>query len=132
MSLGDYDALYEQSREGGPFSNSDEGMAFMDAWCNRCVHDRPARQGNDAKGCPLVLLTLTDRTPAQFVDGRCTEFRDEDSGPGPEPQPVPDPPGQLLLLPRAPFEGVRMLSPLPEPDPLPAVLAAHRVTDGTP
>lgn len=127
MSPDDYPALYAQSREGGPFSNSDEGMAFMDAWCDRCVHDRPARQGDDANGCPLVLLTLTDRTPAQFVDGRCIDFRPDDGRPGPEPTPIPDPPGQLVLVERGPWEGVRMYAGLAEP--LPQVLAAHHVTD---
>lgn len=49
-----------------------------------------------------------------FADFHCIEFRDENDGPGPEPQPVPTPPGQGELLPRAEFEGVRMLTPLPE------------------
>lgn len=124
-----FDELYAESRAPGPFSNSDDGMAFMGAWCDRCAHDRPARQGDDANGCPLVLLTLMDRTPAQFVDRSCTEFRPDDGGPGPEPQPVPDPPGQLTFAPREPFEGVRMLTPL-DPDLLPAVLRRHAVTDG--
>ncbi|MFD8740828.1 hypothetical protein ACFV06_38750, partial [Streptomyces sp. NPDC059618] len=99
---------------------------WMANWCDRCVHDRPARQ-EEGPGCPLVLVALMGRTPAQwltpdadadahvFAEYHCIEFRGEDDGPGPEPQPVPDPPGQFCLWPREPFESVRMfVQPCPE------------------
>lgn len=117
MIPGGVDVLFEQAREGAPFSNSDQGCGWMARWCDRCVHDRDAREGR-LGGCPLVTVALMGRTPAQwltpdaesavFAEYHCVEFRGEDDGPGPEPQPVPDPPGQLCLWPREPFEGVRM------------------------
>jgi len=104
----------------------------MDNWCDRCVHDSEELV-DKGQGCPLILVALVGRTPAEWfeqpwqqVPGRpeghtapvlgdtyhCVEFRDEDSGPGPEPQPIPDPPGQETLWPREPFEATRMLVPL--------------------
>lgn len=124
MTPDDYDRLYEESREGSPFSNSSQGYGWMANNCDRCVHDKPARQGNEGQGCPLILLALVGRTPAQwltasdddwvFANFQCTEFRDENGGPGPEPKPIPTPPGQGELLPRADFEGHRMLTTAPE------------------
>ncbi|MFJ4365117.1 hypothetical protein ACIP4S_13295 [Streptomyces chartreusis] len=139
MSPDDYDRLYAESRDKPAFSNGDEGYSWMGANCDRCIHDKPARQGNDAQGCPLVLLTLVGRTPAQFVDGPrseeglyaretqyvCTEFRDEND-PDPEPRPVPTPDGQGELLPREPFEGHRMLTPL-APEAVPARLGGEQL-----
>jgi hypothetical protein len=113
---GTLDELFEQARPVMPFSNSDHGMSWMSRWCDRCVHDRPARQGREGEGCSLVLVGLMGRTPAQWLtpdgvgDYHCIEFRGEDDGPGPEPTPIPDPPGQLALFDRAPFEGVRMFA----------------------
>lgn len=126
MTPDDYDRLYAESRDRPAFANGTEGYGWVAANCDRCVHDKPARQGDEANGCPLVLITLLGRTPAQFLDGprdenglygiadqyHCIEFRSEDDGPGPEPRPIPTPPGQLELLPRAPYEGHRMLTPL--------------------
>lgn len=123
MSPDDYDRLYEEARDETPFSNSDQGCDWMARNCGHCIHDKSARQDTGG-GCPLVLVALMGRTPAQwlceteqqaiFADYRCIEFRDENNGPGPEPQPIPDPPGQLTLVPRAEFEGVRMLSAPPD------------------
>lgn len=129
MSPDDYDQLLAESRDEPAFSNSDEGMAWMSANCDRCIHDKPAREGDDTNGCPLVLITLVGLTPRQFIDGPrsetglysretqyvCTEFRGEDD-PDPNPQPVPTGPGQGELLPRQPYEGVRMLTPLSPED----------------
>lgn len=134
MSPDDYDRLYAESHDRPAFSNATEGYGWMAANCDRCIHDKPARNGNDAQGCPLVLITLMGRTPAQFLDGPrdenglygiadqyvCTEFRGEDD-PDPTPQPIPTPPGQCELLPREPFEGHRMLMPL-----TPAAAVARR------
>lgn len=124
MGPEDTDRLYDEARDERPFSNGSQGYGWMAANCDRCIHDKPARQGNEGQGCPLVLVALMGRTPAQWLcetdeqwihaDFHCIEFRDENDGPGPEPQPIPDPPGQLTLLPRDDYEGVRMLSPLPD------------------
>lgn len=125
MTPDDYGRLYAEAIDEPAFSNSDEGMAWMDANCWTCIHDKPARQGDDANGCPLVLITLMGKRPVQFLDGprdehgrysragqyRCVEYRHEDDGPA-DPQPIPDPPGQLVLVPREPFEGHRMLTAL--------------------
>ncbi|MFD9192934.1 hypothetical protein ACFWCA_32570 [Streptomyces phaeochromogenes] len=125
----DYDRLYDESRDEPAFSNGTEGYRWMAANCDQCIHDKPARQGDDANGCPLVLITLLARTPRQFIDGPrdehgrygiatqyvCTEFRGEDER-DPTPRPVPTPDGQGELLPREPFEGHRMLTPLPDYD----------------
>ncbi|RKN40762.1 hypothetical protein [Streptomyces hoynatensis] len=141
MSPDDYDALFAESRDRRPFANGTEGYGWLDANCSTCIHEGPSRQGHEEQGCPLVLLALVGRTPAQWLDGprdaegrygiadqyRCIEYRHENDA-GPEPRPVPEPPGQLTLGPREPLEGVRMLTALTEP--LPQVLAANHVTDG--
>jgi hypothetical protein len=133
MSPDDYDQLYAEARPESPFSNGDEGYSWMANWCDRCIHDADQRgEGMPGPGCPLVLVALMGRTPIQWLDQKqikdgkltapysrhdqyhCVEFRDEDDGPGGEPTPIPTPPGQGELLPREEFEGVRMLTPLPE------------------
>ncbi|MFD6113655.1 hypothetical protein ACFWG0_26580 [Streptomyces yangpuensis] len=127
MSLDDYDRLYEEARDEPAFSNGDEGYSWIDANCSTCIHDKEQRDSMSG-GCPLILISLMGRTPIQWLDqkqeGRlysrqgqyqCIEYRHEDDGPV-EPQPIPDPPGQLTLAPRDDFEGVRMLTPLPEPE----------------
>ena len=133
MTPDDYSRLYDEARDEPAFSNSDEGMAWMDANCATCIHDKPARQGDDGNGCPLVLITLMGKRPIQFLDGprdehgryslagqyHCVEYRHEDDGPT-DPQPVPDPPGQLTLLPRDDYTGVRMWL-RPNPATFPAV-----------
>lgn len=132
MTPDDYDRLYEESRKGSPFSNSDEGYGWMANWCDHCINDKPARNGDDTNGCPLILVALMDRTPIQWLDqkrltpdGRmyelhsradqyhCIEYRHEDDGPA-DPRPIPTPPGQGELLPREPFEGYRMLTAAPD------------------
>ena len=119
-----YSEAFDAAREGSPFSNGSQGYGWMARNCDRCIHDKPARQGDAANGCPLILVALMRKTPAEwlaeteqaqiFADYTCVEFRDEDNPGGAEPEPIPDPPGQLALAPREPYEGVRMLSPLPE------------------
>jgi hypothetical protein len=131
VSPDDYEALLAESRDEPAFSNGDEGYSWMGANCDRCIHDEPARQGDEANGCPLILITLGGRTPRQFIDGPrspeglysretqhvCTEFRGEDD-PDPTPRPIPTPDGQGELLPREPFQGHRMLIPIdPEDSP---------------
>lgn len=117
--------LWAEARDQPPFSNGTEGDGWMDANCSTCIHDKPAREDDYANACPLLLIALTGRTPAQWLDGprderglysiagqyRCIYYRHEDDGPGPEPTPIPDPPGQLTLMPRGRFEGHRMLTP---------------------
>lgn len=126
MSVPSYDEAMKTSREGSPFSNGTEGYAWLENWCGRCINDKPAREGDEANGCPLVLVALLGRTPVEWVDQwdgkspfplgdnyHCILFRDEDDGPDPEPKPIPDPPGQLTLAPREPYEAARMLTTYP-------------------
>ncbi|MEV8639242.1 hypothetical protein AB0395_47065 [Streptosporangium sp. NPDC051023] len=113
MTLPTYEEALAKAREGSPFSNSTEGECWMENNCEQCVHDRPARTGNPADGCPLVLVAYLDKTPAEWMRNEgfrlgdqytCVMFRPEDD-PGPdEPTPAPDPPGQLTLCPREPYE----------------------------
>lgn len=122
MTPNDLDRLYDEARPEAPFSNGSQGYGWMHNWCDRCIHDKAARQGNEGQGCPLVLVALMGRTPVQWLaqteeawvygDFHCIEFRDEDDGPGPEPTPVPTPPGQGELVPREDFEGHRMFVPV--------------------
>lgn len=135
------DKLYAEAIDEPPFSNADEGYGWAANWCDRCVHDKDQRgEEITGPGCSLLAVALMGRTPIQWLDqkrvtpdGRmyetysrqdqyhCINFRDEDDGPGGEPQPIPDPPGQLTLLPRETYEGVRMLTPLDEPEQIPAL-----------
>lgn len=134
MTPDNYDALFEEAAEGAPFANADEGYPWLWANCDTCVHDKPAREGRDEDGCPLILIALVGKRPAQWLDGprtpeglfaratqyRCVERRTEDDGPDPTPRPIPDPPGQELLLPREPYTGHRMLTAPPSRTEAPA------------
>ncbi|MEN2423047.1 hypothetical protein AABB02_33665 [Streptomyces rimosus] len=119
MTPDDFAQLRAASRDLVPFATGSEGHDWMANWCDRCVHDRPAREGRPAQGCPLVLVALTGRTPLAWHDGhrdahgrytiadqyRCTEFRAEDGRPDVLPRPVPVAPGQLELPPATPWKG---------------------------
>lgn len=132
MTLPTYDEAWARAQEGSPFSNGDEGYGWMARWCDRCINDKPAREDDPGSGCPLVSVALLGRTPVEWLDQKrtgpdgllvpysigdqyhCMYFRDEDDGGDPEPTPIPDPPGQLVLAPREPFEQARMLTGFPE------------------
>lgn len=70
------------------FSNSTEGEAWMANWCDRCLYDLPAREGDYEEACGILLLALGGQTPGEWVrqEGfrlgdqyQCTQFRPEDS-----------------------------------------------------
>lgn len=113
MSLPTFDEANAKAREGSPFSNGTEGYAWMANNCQRCVHDKPARNDDYENGCPLILVAYLGKTPGEWMEANpyglgdrytCLYFRDEnDGGPG-EPTPIPDPPGQEGLFPRDEFE----------------------------
>lgn len=114
--------IENDARGGSPFSNSTEFEIWQDGNCATCVHDKPAREGREWDGCPLLSVVYGDLTPAEWLESEhypnpaskytCVEYRHEDDGKDdPEPKPIPDPPGQLTLFPRDGFEGVRMLKP---------------------
>ncbi|NEW33811.1 hypothetical protein GV791_14730 [Nocardia cyriacigeorgica] len=73
-----YDEYAQTARIGYPFSNSTEWDIWHDNVCEgggdesrRCIND------DDEVGCPLILLALTERHPAEFTGPRgryrCTE-----------------------------------------------------------
>lgn len=112
MSL-DYDEIFERSRDVPAFSNGTEGEEWMANWCHRCLRDAPFRNGISPTGCPIILVTMLSRTPAEFLDGprdehgrysmadqyHCVEFRAPGGGGG-EPRPRPEPPSMDGLFPR--------------------------------
>lgn len=116
-----YAEAVKEARDEHTFSNSSQWDIWSAKNCDRCFWDKPARQGDEANGCPLILIALEGKRPAEWLleseqaaihaDYTCTEYRHEDDG-DPEPRPIPTPDGQGELLPREPFEGHRMLSPL--------------------
>jgi hypothetical protein len=118
-----YDDAWSRAREGSPFSNSSMWEWWAERWCYRCANDGIGIN-KELPQCPLIAIALNNRTPAEWLteteeqavlgDFRCIEFRNRDDPGSYEPKPVPDPPGQLLLLPREPFEGVRMWAAAPE------------------
>ncbi|RSN26536.1 hypothetical protein DMC63_01485 [Streptomyces sp. WAC 05977] len=112
MSI-DYDEAFARSRDVPAFSNGTEGETWMANWCRRCLRDAPFRNGLVKTGCPLVLISLMQRTPAEWLDGprdehgrysmadqyHCIEFRAPGDGGG-EPRPRPEPPDMDGLFPR--------------------------------
>ncbi|WP_410633321.1 hypothetical protein [Amycolatopsis sp. cmx-4-83] len=128
MSI-DYDEAYARSRDVPAFSNGTEGETWMANWCYRCLRDAPHRNMGKGSGCPLILVAMMSRTPAEWLDGprdeqgrysmadqyHCIEFKVPGGGGGGEPRPKPDPPGMDGLFPR-PERATRMfVQPTPEP-----------------
>lgn len=109
-----YDEAMAAARPKRAFSNGTEGYAWMDNWCDQCVHDRGARDGTNDAGCPLVRVALMDKTPIEWTDQtanghrlgdtyHCDEFRRDDNGlddsdPEPEPGPPPVIEGQVDMF----------------------------------
>lgn len=113
MSLDIPDA-YERARDETAFSNSDMWEHWAERNCYRCSNDGMGI-GKDQPQCPLILVALMGRTPAEWTDQTpplgdflCIYFRDRDDPGGREPRPIPDPPGQSVMFPREPWTGVRL------------------------
>jgi hypothetical protein len=130
VSLPSYDDAFERAAAGPAFSNNDMWECFAERACYRCSNDGIGA-GRDEPQCPLILVALTGRTPAEWTDQEpplgaylCVYFRDRDDPGGREPRPVPDPPGQLCLVPRELFEGTRMYADTRPSDGLPAAAPA--------
>ena len=127
MTLPTYDQAWKTAHDEPAFSNGTEGHTWLETHCERCINDSPELVDRD-EGCPLILVSLMGRTPAEWTPDqpgtlgmryRCMYFRSEEDGGDPEPKPIPDPPGQLTLAPREPFERpARMLAPLGTPQPV--------------
>jgi hypothetical protein len=99
-----YAQLSASASQSAPFSNSTEGEMWTSKWCDRCAHDRPAREGNAGEGCNLLLIGLTGRTPAEWLPRDkaqlgdaywCTEFKKDRKAPPAPPEQIP---GQLSLF----------------------------------
>jgi hypothetical protein len=119
MSLDIPDA-YERALDTPAFSNGTMWEIWSYSNCFRCANDGMGL-GKDDPQCPLILVALMGRTPVEWTDQKpplsdylCIYFRDRDDPGGREPEPIPDPPGQMTMLPREPYEGVRMPLMVPE------------------
>lgn len=117
-----YGEVWEDAKDERPFSNGTEGYAWTDNWCGTCVHEAGDNE------CPLLGVALMGRTPIEWIEQPWGQVRGQPEGvlapslgdtyhcimhreegdDGGEPEPIPDPPDQGLLLPREPYEGVRM------------------------
>jgi hypothetical protein len=130
-----FDEVMARSRDGSPFSNGTEGDSWTANWCDRCLVDAPFRNGlKGATGCPILVVALCGRTPAEWLDGprdeqgrysmtdqyHCVEFRAPGGGGEPKPKPTPRDQGELFS--REGHEGRRVLAPLHED--MPAAVTA--------
>ena len=84
----DYQEALDAAADGSPFSNSTEGEYWMEANCYRCAHDAAFQAGLSPEGCPLLLIAMTGKTPAQWERGdpgdpamrySCAHFRPAES-----------------------------------------------------
>jgi hypothetical protein len=103
MSL-DFGDAFSRAREGSAFSNGTEWECWSANWCDRCTREAPFRNGISNQGCPLILVSLSDRIPAEWMEQpwngehppleryHCIEFRAPGNGGGGEPRPKPEPP----------------------------------------
>lgn len=123
MTVPSYDEALKTARDNPAFSNGTEWEIWSYNWCERCTNDSP-EMVDRGDGCSLIAVAMFEqKTPAEWMEQEdrspsdryhCISFRSEDDGPDPEPKPIPDPPGQLTLTPREPFEQARMLTSYPE------------------
>lgn len=106
-----YDEALAAARPKRPFSNGTEGYAWMDAWCDQCVHDAQFQRTGEGSGCPLIRVALMGKTPVEWIDQRpnqhvlgdtyhCTEFRDvdDDGGDGTDDEPTPPTPDPVTVI----------------------------------
>lgn len=71
-----------RARDGSAFANGFEGESWMNLWCSDgCTNDTE-------QDCPLVLVAMLGRTPAQWEDKEpgalnryvCHEYTDKEPG----------------------------------------------------
>jgi hypothetical protein len=122
----DYADALARSRDIPAFSNGSEGEAWTGNWCGRCLRDAPFRNMGKGTGCPLLMISLLSRTPAEWLDGprdehgrysmadqyHCIEFKAPGDGGG-EPRPKPDPPLMDELFPRPERQTRMFVQPKP-------------------
>ncbi|WP_304452873.1 hypothetical protein [Nocardiopsis sp. YSL2] len=68
MTLPTYDDAFARARDQVPFSNGTEGLDWEARWCATCVHDVDG-QAMTGPGCPLLMVALSRRTPAEWTEG---------------------------------------------------------------
>ena len=126
-----YEEAEAAARDTPPFSNGTEIHAWMENWCWRPCLNPAEKAWQDYEsgkrrtaptrfpgGCPLILLAMSGKTPAEWLEQdrrrlgdqyHCIEFRGPDDGPAGPPRPKPEPPGMDGLFERPPRR-TRMLS----------------------
>jgi hypothetical protein len=97
MSMPAYDDAFEKAADRPPFSNGSMWEIWSYRNCERCVNDGMGA-GDDELQCPLILVALTGRTPAEWADGNpplgdyaCSLFRECGRGDGTTDEAPPDP-----------------------------------------
>lgn len=95
-----YVQIAASASDKAPFSNSTDGYAWIDQWCDRCANDTKAPD----EGCLILLVGLMGKTPAEWLPDnrmklghtyRCTEFRKARPKPA---EPAQEIPGQMKLF----------------------------------
>ncbi len=113
-------------------SSGDEGDGFMAQWCDRCIKDRAARQGDYANGCQILARSLAfglkdPEYPTEWREpvwhGRpgyapwkpeCTAFVPDSDPDSDDPPPAPPDPEQIILI-ADPTEDIANIHPAPSP-----------------
>lgn len=123
MTVGTGDTAYDRAREGSPFSNHTMWEIWSENWCCRCRNDGMGL-GKDKPQCELIAVALCGRTPLEWLtfttedevygNYHCINFRDRNDRRPRDPKPRPDPPGQMSMLPREPFENGRVYLDVPQ------------------
>jgi hypothetical protein len=127
-----YDEAFAAAKDQSPFSNGTEGHAWMANWCESCTNDSPELVDR-GEGCPLIMVALMGRTPAEWIDQtadghylgdtyHCTEFRerpedDDEDAPPPPPSYDAEMPGQTTIFEVMADQAVEQFErePLPTP-----------------
>jgi hypothetical protein len=92
VSMPAYDDAFGKAADRPPFSNGSMWEIWSHRNCERCASDGMGA-GEDQPQCPLILVALMGRTPAEWTDREpplgdylCSLFRARDeAAAGPEP-----------------------------------------------
>lgn len=90
---------YDRAKDEPAFSNSTEWEIWSARNCEECAHDGMGI-GADQPQCPLILVALCGRTPAEWTDKApplgaytCAHFTQRPDDPEPAPRRPAGPPG---------------------------------------
>lgn len=102
MSNSDKTSTHRQ--EGAPYrpSNSDDGCAFTDYYCENCKHDNFGFN-DEAEGCEILVLALIGEQPKEWIWKNgipfCTKFEERtEADDRHHPDPDRDPNATQLTL----------------------------------